>query len=60
MARRFGLGGKGREKETLERVGASIGLTRERIRQVEMKARNKLRLFMEQREEYVQRQAEKA
>lgn len=60
LARRFGLGGKGREKETLERVGASIGLTRERIRQVEMKARNKLRLFMEQREEYVQRQAEKA
>ena len=40
LERRFGLGGKA--PQTLERVGRSMGLTRERIRQIEKKALQKL------------------
>jgi RNA polymerase primary sigma factor len=36
IRRRFGLGG--REEQTLEEIGASFGVTRERIRQIETKA----------------------
>ena len=34
MCRRFGLAGY--ERETLEEVGEAIGLTRERVRQIQM------------------------
>ncbi len=42
LVRRFGLGGGA--PATLEEVGAAMGLTRERARQIETKALNKLRL----------------
>lgn len=42
LCRRFGIG-YGGEAATLEQVGAVYGLTRERIRQIENKALNKLR-----------------
>ena len=40
IQRRFGIGG--REVETLEEIGASLGVTRERIRQIESKSLAKL------------------
>ena len=41
MIRRYGMDGKA--PETLERIGARVGLTRERVRQIEKKAMEKLR-----------------
>ncbi|MDU0353851.1 RNA polymerase sigma factor RpoS [Paraglaciecola aquimarina] len=41
LARRFGL--LGYEPSTLERVGAEIGLTRERVRQIQVEALRRLR-----------------
>ncbi|MDP3762583.1 MAG: sigma factor-like helix-turn-helix DNA-binding protein, partial [bacterium] len=41
LERRFGVG-KSREKKTLEAIGASYGITRERVRQIEAHALKKL------------------
>ena len=46
IARRFGLDGY--EKRTLQRVGEDVGLTRERVRQIQVEALAKLRRLMEQ------------
>lgn len=45
IVRRFGL--QGHERSTLEEVGAAIGLTRERVRQVQIEALKKLRKLVE-------------
>lgn len=45
IARRFGL--LGHEMSTLEEVGAEIGLTRERVRQIQVEALKRLRSLME-------------
>lgn len=45
IARRFGL--RGFESATLEEVGKEIGLTRERVRQLQLEAMAKLRRIME-------------
>ncbi len=45
LCRRFGL--NGHEVSTLEEVGAEIGLTRERVRQIQMEALRRLRELME-------------
>ena len=45
VERRFGL--HGYERETLEKVGAEIGVTRERVRQIQMDALSRLRSIME-------------
>lgn len=47
IARRFGLGGY--ERETLEEVGKAVGLTRERVRQIQMQGLKALREIMEER-----------
>jgi len=47
LARRFGL--LGYEPSTLEDVGHEIGLTRERVRQIQVEALRKLRDFLKQR-----------
>ncbi len=44
VARRFGLGGY--ERETLEEVGQAVGLTRERVRQIQMNGLKALREIM--------------
>ncbi len=44
---RFGLDGG--EAETLEEIGQSLGLTRERVRQIETAALVKLRAVIEQK-----------
>ena len=44
LCRRFGLGGY--ERETLEEVGKAVGLTRERVRQIQMQALKALREIM--------------
>lgn len=45
LYRRFGLGGY--ERQTLEEVGRAIGLTRERVRQIQMHALKALREILE-------------
>jgi len=45
VARRFGL--RGYESSTLEEVGREIGLTRERVRQIQVEALRRLRNIME-------------
>lgn len=45
VARRFGL--LGYEMSTLEQVGSEIGLTRERVRQIQVEALKRLRALME-------------
>ncbi|NNM60109.1 MAG: RNA polymerase sigma factor RpoS [Legionellales bacterium] len=45
LARRFGL--RGFEKATLEEVGKAIGLTRERVRQIQVEGLHALRVIME-------------
>ncbi len=45
VERRFGLGG--REISTLEEVGADIGVTRERVRQIQVEALKRLRVILE-------------
>ncbi len=44
LSRRFGLGGF--ESDTLENVGSEIGLTRERVRQIQIEGLKQLRLIM--------------
>ena len=44
LCRRFGL--MGYERETLEEVGQAVGLTRERVRQIQMNALKALREIM--------------
>lgn len=45
LCRRFGLGGH--ERQTLEEVGKAVGLTRERVRQIQMNALKVLREIMQ-------------
>ena len=45
ITRRFGL--RGHEKSTLEDVGSAIGLTRERVRQIQVEALKTLRVIFE-------------
>ncbi|KEA64352.1 RNA polymerase sigma factor RpoS [Marinobacterium lacunae] len=45
LSRRFGL--RGHEMSTLEQVGKEIGLTRERVRQIQVEALRKLREIVE-------------
>ena len=47
VERRFGL--NGREIATLEQVGADIGVTRERVRQIQVEALRRLRVMLEKR-----------
>ncbi len=47
LCRRFGLGNY--ERQTLEEVGKAVGLTRERVRQIQMIALKTLREVMEKR-----------
>ena len=46
LARRFGL--RGHEMATLEEVGREIGLTRERVRQIQVEALRRLREILEE------------
>ena len=45
VVRRFGL--HGYERTTLEDVGRELGVTRERVRQIQMEALKKLRRILE-------------
>ena len=45
LCRRFGLGGY--DRQTLEEVGQAVGLTRERVRQIQMTALKTLREILE-------------
>ncbi|MEX2090815.1 MAG: sigma factor-like helix-turn-helix DNA-binding protein [Candidatus Paceibacterota bacterium] len=49
VSRRFGL--KNGKKETLESIGKSYGITRERVRQIEEFATNQLRKFADENQE---------
>jgi RNA polymerase nonessential primary-like sigma factor len=46
VIRRFGL--MNQERGTLEEVGAAVGLTRERVRQIQLEALRQLRMMIEQ------------
>lgn len=46
IVRRFGM--EGHDKKTLQRVGEEVGLTRERVRQIQVEALAKLRRIIEQ------------
>ena len=48
VARRFGL--YGYESSTLDEVGREVGLTRERVRQIQLEALSRLRRFVERKE----------
>ena len=49
---RFGLGAKkGTEPLTLEQVGQIIGVTKERVRQIQNKALEKIRVFLEENDD---------
>ena len=48
LRHRFGLDGK--NERTLEQIGSKLGLTRERIRQLQVIALDRLRKMMEQRD----------
>ena len=52
LERRFGLGGQA--PETLEEVGTGLGITRERVRQLESRALRELRTVAPSRELYLQ------
>lgn len=43
IERRFGLGGEAGQRETLEAVGQSYGITRERVRQIEEEGLSKIK-----------------
>jgi RNA polymerase nonessential primary-like sigma factor len=45
VSRRFGF--RGYESSTMEEVGREIGLTRERVRQIQVEALKRLRVIME-------------
>ena len=47
LCRRFGLGGY--DRQTLEEVGKAVGLTRERVRQIQMNALKTLREILQKR-----------
>jgi RNA polymerase nonessential primary-like sigma factor len=47
VVRRFGL--EGHERETLEEVGRELGVTRERVRQIQIEALKRLRRVLESR-----------
>jgi DNA-directed RNA polymerase sigma subunit (sigma70/sigma32) len=47
---RFGLGSGGGEQRSLEQIGRELGLTRERIRQLEASALARLEVLMGERE----------
>lgn len=47
ISRRFGL--RGHEQSTLEDVGEEIGLTRERVRQIQVEALDQLKALLQQR-----------
>lgn len=47
VERRFGL--KGREVATLEQVGVDVGVTRERVRQIQVEALQRLRTLLEKK-----------
>lgn len=47
VERRFGL--RGRDVATLEKVGMDVGVTRERVRQIQVEALAKLRVLLETR-----------
>ena len=46
ISRRFGL--RGHSRATLEEVGSEIGLTRERVRQIQVEGLNRLRRSLEE------------
>ncbi|MFA5515891.1 MAG: sigma-70 family RNA polymerase sigma factor [Desulfuromonadales bacterium] len=58
LALRFGL--NDREPQTLDTIGQRFGVTRERIRQIEAKSLDKLRIIMEERDPMLRVQREEA